>query len=539
MRPLGLVRLAALVLCALAIGPFTCAYGQDARPATDGGTYRRPLGHDPVTLDPARISDIYSRTVAQQIFDGLAQYDNTLTPVPALARFWRSSRDGLTWTFFLREGVKFHHGRELISDDVVYSFTRLLDPRLKSSAADLFGVIKGSEDFATGKARTVSGLVARDRYTVEVTLRERSSLPFVALTAVGHAKIVPRDLVEAQGETFGQHPVGTGPFRFVSWERGKQLVLGAHRDYFDGPPRLARIVFRVFPGERFDTVNEEFERGDLEDSSLPGRMNPAEYRRIVTDSRFVYVKRLMFSLRFYGLNTRVKPLDDRRVRQAMVHAIDRAAIIESLYLGRPHVAYGILPPGTPGFDPKLSGHAYDPARARQLLAEAGYPGGAGAPVITIWSSVKDPVVAEHEMIKRALGAVGLRVEFIYQSDWPVFSQLLNERRMPAFLYAWYADVPHPDSFLSGLFHSKSARNFMAYANPVVDGLLAQARVAGDMQRQVDLYRQVERLVLDDAPIIPFWHYTYERRFQSYVRDVEVNGMGDAYIPLRKIWLERR
>jgi ABC-type oligopeptide transport system substrate-binding subunit len=121
----------------------------------------------------------------------------------------------------------------------------------------------------------------------------------------------------------------------------------------------------------------------------------------------------------------------------------------------------------------------------------------------------------------------------------VFSRLLNERRLPAFLSAWYADVPHPDSFLSGLFHSKSARNFMAYANPVVDGLLEQARVAGDVQRQVDLYRRVERLVLDDAPIIPFWHYTYERRFQSYVRNVEVNGMGDAYIPLRKIWLERR
>ena len=121
--------------------------------AINGGVYRRPLGNDPETLDPARISDVYSRSVAQQIFDGLVKFDQTLTITPALAQFWKASRDGLTWTFTLRKGVKFHHGREVTADDVVYSFTRILDPKTKSGAADLFLAIKGAQEFRDGKAK--------------------------------------------------------------------------------------------------------------------------------------------------------------------------------------------------------------------------------------------------------------------------------------------------------------------------------------------------------------------------------------------------
>jgi peptide/nickel transport system substrate-binding protein/oligopeptide transport system substrate-binding protein len=492
-----------------------------------------------VTLDPARISDIYSRSVAHQIFDGLVQFDQTLTVTPALASFWRASRDGLTWTFTLRKGVKFHHGREVTADDVVFSFTRVLDPRFKSGAADLFTTIKGAEEYRTGKARHVSGLAAVDRYTVQVSLKEAPA-PFVSFTAVGHAKIVPRELVESQGDGFGRHPVGTGPFRFVSWERGKEIVLAANAEYFDGPPKLTHVVYRIFPGPRVDAMTAGFERGELEDAPLPPPTTATDYRRIVSDPRHYYVKRSMFSLRFYGLNTRLKPLDDRRVRQAINHAIDRESIIEGPYLGRHVLARGILPPGTPGFNPKLVGYPYDPARARDLLTQAGYPGGRGLPPITIWSAAKDErILREHETIRRYLEAVGVRAEFSYLPDWPAYSRMLPEGRMPAFLYAWFADAPDPDNFLFMLFHSRSARNFTGYKNPVVDELLEQARRAGDPQRRVELYRRAEKLILDDAPLVPFWHYTYERRFQTYVKSVEVNGLGDPYIPLRKVWLDRR
>ncbi len=508
---------------------------QDRDPGAAGTVYRRPLGHDPKTLDPARVSDIYSLSVSQQIFDGLVQYDSALTIVPALAEFWRASRDGAVWTFNLRHGVKFHHGREVNADDVVYSFARILDPKTRSGAAELFLNIKGAREFREGRAKSVSGLVALDRRTVQVTLDDHVA-PFVAIAAVGHAKIVPRDLVESQGEAFGAQPVGTGPFRFVRWDRGREIVLEANAEYFDGAPRLTRLLFRIFPGEQRDAMQEEFQKGNLEDAPVPARV---DRRALATSGGYIYVKRPMISARFYGFNTRAKPLNDRRVRQAIVQAIDRETIVEGVYLGQVTYARGVLPPGMLGFNPGLTGYPYDPARARELLAQAGYPGGRGLPPLTIWSGARQAdIVREHALIKKWLAAVGITADFQYNTDWQAFSKMLDDGKLPIFLYAWYADVPDPDNFLTKLFHSKSPRNFFGYANPVVDELLTGARSAGDIQRRVELYRRAEQLILDDAPIVPVFHRAYERLFQSYVRSVEVNGLGDPYIPLRKIWLDR-
>ncbi len=529
---LPLVVLAALA-CALA--PTALAQERKADGAVAGGVYRRALGHDPETLDPARINDIYSRSVSQQIFDGLVQFDQTLTITPALAEFWRASRDGLSWTFNLRKGVKFHNGREMTADDVVFSLSRLLDPKTRSNAADLFMNVKGAREFRDGRAKTVAGLVAADRYTVQVALNEAVA-PFVAVLAVGHAKIVPKDLVEHQGDLFGLQPVGTGPFKFIRWERGREIALGANADYWDAPAKLARLVYRIFPGEQRDQMFEEFQKGGLEDAPIPARAD----RRALAAGAYTYVKRPMISVKFYGINTRTKPLTDRRVRQALLYALNREEIVHDVYAGQFILARGILPPGTQGFNPRLAGYPYDPPRARALLAEAGFPGGRGLAPIAIWSSVKrDDVVREHEQMRRQLAAVGIQAEIRYMTDWPTFSKMLDEGKLPVFMYGWYADVPDPDNFLFKLFHSRGTRNFFAYANPVVDDALWRARSEQDIQRRVELYRRAEELILEDAPLIPVFHHTYERLFQPYVRAIEVSGLGDPYIPFRKIWLERR
>jgi oligopeptide transport system substrate-binding protein len=275
-----------LVLLAGPAAPPAHAEEPTENAAREVGVYRRPLGNDPATLDPVRVSDLYGRSVTEQIFDGLVQFDQTLTITPALARFWRASRDGLVWTLTLRQGIKFHHGRELTSDDVVFSLSRILDPKSQSGAADLFSSIEGAQEFREGRAPTVSGLQAPDRYTVRVILREAST-PFVSVLALGHAKIVPRDMVEKQGAAFGQHPVGTGPFKFVRWERRKEIVLSANRDYFEGPPRLARVIYRIFPGELSDVMCREFDRGELDESPVP-----PVCRNKVNDARYQYVRRV-------------------------------------------------------------------------------------------------------------------------------------------------------------------------------------------------------------------------------------------------------
>jgi len=496
--------------------------------------YRRPIGNDPSTLDPALIADSYGRAVAQQIFDGLVSFDETLAITPALAEFWRASRDGLTWTFTLRKGVRFHHGRELTADDVVYSLTRLLDPRVKSGVADLFTHIRGAQEFRGRHETHVTGLAALDRYTVRVTLTE-ASVPFVSLLAIGQAKIVPRDVTETNPAAFAVKPVGTGPFRFERWERGREIVLQANPEYFDGPPKLSRLIYRIFPGGQLDEAYEHFVKGELDDTRPPTR----DYRRAISGGRYLYVRRPMFSLRFYGFNTRMKPLDDRRVRQAIVAAIDRSTIVDEIHSGKHTLARGIVPPGTLGFNPALVAPGFEPLRAHALLAEAGYPGGRGLPKIEVWSSVtNEAILREHELIRRCLAAVGVQVEFKYLVDWPSFSKALADGRLPVFLYAWDADVPDPDNFLTKLFHSKSPRNYSRYHNPIVDELLMAARTTADAQRRVEHFRRAEQVIVDDAVILPVWHYNYERLFQPWVRSVEVNGLGDPYIPMRKVWLAR-
>jgi peptide/nickel transport system substrate-binding protein/oligopeptide transport system substrate-binding protein len=496
----------------------------------NGAVYRRPLGNEPATLDPARISDIYGRSVAQQIFDGLVEFDQTLTIAPALAQYWTASRDGLTWTFTLRKGVRFHHGREVTADDVVFSLGRLIDPKVTSTAADLFAHIRGAQDFREGRSASVRGITAVDSTTVRVVLDEAQA-PFVTMLAIGHAKILPRDLVTQQGDTFGTAPVGTGPFRFERWDRRKEIVLAANDDYFGGVPRLRRIVYRIFPDEQSGAMFDEFRRGRLEDSPLPMQ----DYARLRATTVGTFVKRPMFSVRFLGLNTRAKPLTDPRVRQALTSALDRETIVQESTHGRFLLARGVLPPGTLGYNPRLAGYGYDRARARELLAQAGYPQGRGLPPLAIWSTVK--LEPEHTLILRDLAAVGVQAEFKYVTDWPQFSRMLAEGRLAIFQYAWFADVPDPDNFLYRLFHSKSPRNYTGYSNPQLDELLRRGRHEGDEQRRAEFYRRAEQMVMDDAVVIPFFHYTYERVFQPYVKSIEVSGLGDSYIPFRKMWLE--
>jgi peptide/nickel transport system substrate-binding protein len=505
--------------------------GAQGGPApVNGAVYRRPLGNEPATLDPARISDIYGRSVAQQIFDGLVEFDQTLTIAPALAQYWTASRDGLTWTFTLRKGVRFHHGREVTADDVVFSLGRLIDPKVTSTAADLFAHIRGAQDFREGRSASVRGITAVDSTTVRVVLDEAQA-PFVTMLAIGHAKILPRDLVTQQGDTFGTAPVGTGPFRFERWDRRKEIVLAANDDYFGGVPRLRRIVYRIFPDEQSGAMFDEFRRGRLEDSPLPMQ----DYARLRATTVGTFVKRPMFSVRFLGLNTRAKPLTDPRVRQALTSALDRETIVQESTHGRFLLARGVLPPGTLGYNPRLAGYGYDRARARELLAQAGYPQGRGLPPLAIWSTVK--LEPEHTLILRDLAAVGVQAEFKYVTDWPQFSRMLAEGRLAIFQYAWFADVPDPDNFLYRLFHSKSPRNYTGYSNPQLDELLRRGRHEGDEQRRAELYRRAEQMVMDDAVVIPFFHYTYERVFQPYVKSIEVSGLGDSYIPFRKMWLE--
>jgi peptide/nickel transport system substrate-binding protein/oligopeptide transport system substrate-binding protein len=502
-----------------------------------GGIYRRVLDNNPATLDPAFLTDIYGGAVVSQIFDGLVQFDANLKPLPALAEFWEASRDGRTWTFTLRRGVQFHHGREVTAHDVVYSFTRLLHPQKPLPATEFFRHLQGAREFMQGKTPNVQGLKAVDRYTLRMVLEEPLASA-LALLGLAYAAVVPQDEVERLGDGFGRAPVGTGPFRFVRWEPNQEIVLGAHDHYYEGRPFLDALVFKIVVGGKFEKTFAEFLRGNLEETIIPsGKLD--EVRSTPKYQRYQRFRKPALALLYIGFHTRMKPFDDRRVRQAFNYAVDKEAIVRNITRMGSLPATGALPPGMPGYDPTLQGYAYHPERARRLLAEAGYPDGAGFPVVQLWSSDKaDSTRAELAAYQRYLAELGVRVDLHFAPNWPTFKKLLEQGQLPMFRLVWGADIPDPDNMLSPLLHSISPTNRTFYRNPRVDQLLEQARKERDEAQRIVLYREVERLVIEDAPWIAQHHIVLDYLYQPYVQGVEVNLLGHRTTPMKKLWLQK-
>jgi peptide/nickel transport system substrate-binding protein/oligopeptide transport system substrate-binding protein len=537
--------LAALVLVALTILLPACTRREDTEKPRDqsppvsreppiGGIYRRPLGNDPASLDPARITDFYAVTVANQIFDSLVEFDARLNVVPALAQSWSASRDGIVWTFNLRRAVHFHNGREVTAHDVVYSLSRLLDPSVQSPRSWFLDKIKGASAFQDGRAKQLEGIRAVDRYTVQITLSEPFT-PFISILGLPHTSVVPQEEVERLGADFASAPVGTGPFRFVQWKRSEEIILEANEHYFRGRPALDRVHFVIFPGNAVGNMVTAFERGELEESPIP----PERREALLKSNAYKVVRKPVLSIRLFGFNLERPPLDQRDVRRAFNYAVDKMQLNREIQASRYAVAKGILPPGMPGYTPDVQAYDYDPDKAKELLARAGHPGGKGLAPVTISSTLKSAEIRqESEAVQRYLADIGVHVELGKFEDWPSFHRALERGETQIFRYAWYADYPDPDNFLYALFHSQSDNNYFRYRNPTVDELLDQARRETDDLHRVKLYREAEQLILNDAPGVMLLHLTYEELFQPYVEGVEVSALGDPYVPLRKIWMRQ-
>ncbi len=499
-----------------------------------GHTYRSPLDFEPRDLDPPSATDIYSITIIQQVFDGLVQFDKNLNIIPSIAKSWKVSQDGLVYTIHLNEGVKFHNGREVTADDFVYSFKRIINPKTNSDVREIFSKIIGADDFAEGKTDDVKGLLSIDNNSLEITLVEPFT-PFLTVLAMKGSKVVPREEVERPDKDFGKHPVGTGAFKFLSWRPGEEILLEANKDYFEGRPFLDKITYEVFPGAKYDKMFEKFSKDNLEKTNVP-----AEGRTdVIQNINYQVVRRPTLSLLYYGLNTKVKPLDSKKVRQAINLAIDRDRIVQEAMKGKDVKAESILPPGMPSYSPHKDKYPFSSERAKALLKEAGYPDGKGFPILEIWSaSTTEATKKELEIIKSNLSEVGIKVKIKYEEDWPIYEGNLIAKKLPIFRYAWYADFPDPDNFLSILFHSKTKYNFASYRNSEADRLMEKARKELDTLKRTDLYRKAEEIVLEDAPLIPILHRTYEEIYQPYVKGIEVSALGAPYIPMKKIWLDR-
>ena len=501
-----------------------------------GGVYRTGLRRNPSTLDPARITDVYSTMVAQQIFDGLLRYDPKLRVRPALAEHWELSDAGNTWTFRLRQGVKFHHGREVTAEDWVYSITRLFKLGKQAAYPQVFKHIEGVDGFISGKSDSISGLRAEGKYLLHITLTEPRAAFLNSLTRV-NIKVVPREIVEDEGEQFAKRPVGTGPFKLASWQQGERIVLTSNNEYYLGRPFLDRVVFQIFPKGSIDAMFAAFQEDALEESMIPSSQRDQVIQQ--EGERYKVVSRPLLSTRFLVLNTRLAPFDDVYVRRALLRAIDRREISTSAFSSRYPAAYGMLPPGMLGFNPELARKSsYDMVVARELIKKSKYHG--NIPHIDFWSTSSSAALKkEDELLQRYFQELGLTVQFNHLKSWKELKTKMNKGEAQMFRYSWTADIPDPDDVLFPLFFSKSKTNRSFYNNPEVDRLLTEARRMLDNTKRVELYQKLNQLLVSEAPMIPLHNYVYERAFRTHVRTASVTGLGGPYLEMRSFWLKKK
>ncbi|MBI4640438.1 MAG: hypothetical protein HY731_07070, partial [Candidatus Tectomicrobia bacterium] len=323
------------------------------------------------------------------------------------------------------------------------------------------------------------------------------------------------------------------------WSPNEEVVLQAFEDYHEGRPFLDQVVFKIFPGNPLEKIFEEFSsKRELEESIVPSDKSD-EINRDPRYKPYIRLKKPTLSILYLGLNNKLSPFTDKRVRQAFNYAVNREAIVRDITKRGSIVARGILPPGMSAYNPELQGYYYDPAKAKRLLAEAGYPDGKGLPKIELWSGSKaESTLKELDAYKGYFEDIGVNVEVTFAPDSKTFFERLSKGEVPMFRASWFADIPDPDNFLYVLFHSQSKTNRTFYRNKKVDELLTQARKETDYLKRISLYREVEKIVIDDAPWIGQHHHVFEYLFQPYVHGVEINSLGGPYIPMKKIWLDK-
>lgn len=477
-----------------------------------GGANRRTLvdsrdNYDPRSLDPALSTDVPTGRVVGYLFDGLTRFTPDARVVPGLATSWDVSPDGITWTFHLRRGVKFTDGTPFVARQVASSWRRVLDPKVRGGRGWPLYPVLGAKEFAEGKGTSITGLATPNDSTVIVTLKEPFAI-FPKLLAMPVASIAPENVPA----NFGEHPVGTGPWKLVEWHHDDYLLFSPNKDYWGGAPKADSLKARIIAEP--STAVAEFQSGNVDVLQLP----QDEIRDWMEDAAR---KKLLSSapsleLVYVAVNTTRGPLRDPRVRQALNYSVDRRTINRNLIAERGELANGVIPFSLPGSDRTRIAYQFDTLRARQLLREAGYPNGVN---LELWTSTTPLYVRIAETLQAYLALGGFHVKIV-QRESAAAREAARNGQADLFVKDWYADYPDAENFLYPLLHSVNkgvGGNVSFYSNPTFDSLVTAARREQDEAKRVDMYKRADAIAYGDAPMIYLWFYSELYAVQPWIR----------------------
>jgi len=507
-RLLASVSLAAMMIAAApALTPGSTSAMADVK---QGGEMTVTFKDDLITLDPAIGYDWKNWSVIKSVFDGLMDYKpGTTELVPDLAESYDVSDDGLTYTFKLRHGVKFHNGREMTAADVKYSLERTCNPATQSPGAGYYGALEGFDDFQAGKATDLAGVQTPDDYTVTIKL-SRPDSTLLHLMALNFSFVVPKEVVEAEGQDFGHKPVGTGAFKVTEWTTGQSLSLERNKDYFKaGVPKLDRINFQI--GQEPVVNLLRLQKGEID---FPGDMiPPAKFTEVMNDPEWnkqvIVADQLQTG--YITMNVNIKPFDNVAVRQAVNMAINKDRIVQVIN-NRAAPANQPLPPSMPGYDKGFKGYAYDVAGAKAKLKEAGLENGFET---DLYVANTDPQPRIAQAIQQDLAAIGIKANIKALDQGNVIAAGGKKDGAPMIWsggMAWIADFPDPSNFYTVILGCGGAVeggwNWAWYCNPDLDKRAEEANAMtnpADADKRAAAWGKIFTDLMTDAPWAPVFN----------------------------------
>jgi len=532
------------LLAAVVLGSFSSRAADSAAADSTpkrGGTLRLALPTDVTSLDPALAFDTISQPFLLLMFQGLVEYDDGTKLVPCLAQDWTVSADQRSYTFHLRTGARFSNGREVVAADFVYTLEHVLDLKTAATSEAWFEGIDGAKEFRAGKAAHVRGLKAPRDDTLIIEL-ERPDPSFLYILTVPGGLVVPREEVERYGKSFTMHPVGSGPYVLKEWRRSAKMRF-ERNPLYSHPERQCLDGVEVLVGGDPTTHLMMFERGELDIADVtehPGIPVP-DFVRIQQEPRWQgLMERIPAAVIWYlSLNTEMKPFDNLKVRQAVAYAIDKQKLVQLLH-GMVTPANGVLPPSVPGFNTNLTGFPHDPAKARQLLAEAGYADGF---TFRLWYEAGNLLLTPPAYsIQFDLAQVGINAQLNPLAMAPLVDSQERRHTVECCLTGWSQDYPDPSDFLDGCLNGnriteEGCQNYAFYNNPQVNQLLDEAATCQDPPRRLGLYQSAEKIVVHDAPWVPLiFPYVYALH-QPWLHDVRLHPV--VYFRFERMWLDPR
>lgn len=499
------------------------------------------------SLDPAFAKDQVTMWADNQLYNGLVQIDDDLNIIPSIARHWNISNDGLTYTFFIRNDVYFHDdalfengkGRHVTAHDFVYSFNRIIDTTVASTGAWLFnGKVKNKEPF-----------VALDDTTFVINLQQ-PFLPLLGMLTLQYCSVVPKEVVNHFGKDFRKHPVGTGPFKFVRWEENNVLILHKNEKYFEQDSLGNKLPY--IDGVRFNFITDkgtefsQFKQGKIDfmtglDISYKDELLTKNGElKDVWKNKINFIKMPYMNTEYIGISMGKQPIEalkNKKVRQAINYAINREKMIHYLRngIGVPAES-GMIPIGMAEYNAeKVKGYTYNVAKAKELLVEAGYPEGKGIEEITIFSNPTYQDLITN--IANELKVIGINLK-IENTPAAFLREAMRKNEVQLFRASWIGDYPDAENYVA-LFYSKygAPPNYSFYKNEKYDELYEKAISATNSNEAKEIYHQLERMIIEDAPVIPLFYDQITRFTHKRVKNLPNNAMN--LLVLKTVQLEKR